>query len=46
MYPNLLISFPMTKVYILTDMKKEVVQAINKTYPPTVLPQQVCPYTQ
>ena len=46
MYPNLLISFPMTKVYISTDMKKEVVQAINKTYPPTVLPQQVCPYTQ
>ena len=46
MYPNLLISFPMTKVYISTDTKKEIVQAINKTCPPTVLPQQVCPYTQ
>ena len=46
MYPNLLISFPMTKVCISTDTKTEIVGVANKTYPPTVLPQQVCPYTQ
>lgn len=46
MYPNLLISFPMTKVCISTGTKTEIVGAANKTYPPTVLPQQACPFTQ